>query len=643
VLRRSVVAFLVCVCACASADAEDPSPCAPDAEGAVPGQKLCDGVTCTAGPACASGECRDGRCAPDAKKTCGVGLPTACADGASCQQDRDCAGDYCAARVCKPPPADVHMDGRRNGGESGRDCGGPAPPCAGGERCKTNDDCQSTCNDGRCAAPSATDGKKNQGETDVDCGGPNAPPCKRGKTCIANADCQLEACANGTCGEPSKTDGVVNGSETDTDCGGAGVREDEFTYKADPCKEGKTCAADTDCTTAACAPGAKRCTLPSCATAETAGITTCGALETGDADARHESCCRSLQLPSRTTRRLDKYEITSGRYRTFITKVGPNIRGWVAAYVRAEPRSQLARLVALQPSLGDIYPAADRNTRLSLTAFLSLDLDNYDGVRGCYNGAGSYSANTYWQDEDHLRDFGLPARSLPREVSDEKPLNCQMPMMLAAFCAWDGGELATFADYVDAWDSTPNQKYPWGPTDIRRPNYNWCNGPFRNGGFECQCDPVANPGANCSFQVNGYEYGVFYEWPRGTNRALDNEPLIAAPGRFPMDASARKRDGESWMDLYANLAEMTGDFAASTDDFCDLSSGAAEPGGEACTRRDPGPPETRVPGQRYRNIPSSRILGAAWEGHEYPRTGTSTLPVTFQYGKFGGRCARPIE
>jgi hypothetical protein len=511
--------------------------------------------------------------------------------------------------------------------------------------CVSDNDCESTCNGGTCAAPSATDGKKNQGESDVDCGGPSAPPCKRGKACTANTDCQLQACANGVCGEPSKTDGIVNGSETDTDCGGPGVTEDDFTYKAPPCREGLGCVADVDCTTAACAPASKKCTLPSCASAETAGITSCGALETGDPNAKHESCCRSLQLPTRTTRRLDKYEITSGRYRSFITKVGPNIRGWVADFVKARPTSQLADLLRIGPTVGDLFPAVDRQDRLSLTAHLSLDLDNYNGIRGCYNGEGSYSANTYWQDADHLTDFGLPPRSLPRAASDEKPLNCQMPIMLAAFCAWDGGELASFADYVDAWDSTPNQKYPWGTTDIKRPNYNWCNGPYKNGGFTCQCDPILNPSAGCEFQVNGFEWGVFYEWPRGTNRSLDNSPLIAAPGRFPMDATALKREGESWMDLYANMAETTGDFVASSEaDFCDLSSGAAGPGDEACTRKDPGPPEVTVPGVRYRNIPTTRVLGYAWEGHEYPRSSTDGgLPATFQYGKFGGRCVRPVE
>jgi hypothetical protein len=386
---------------------------------------------------------------------------------------------------------------------------------------------------------------------------------------------------------------------------------------------------------------------------ETAGIVTCGKGETGDAAAVHESCCKSLVLPTRTTRRLDKYEITAGRYRSFITSTGPNIRAWVASFVAAHPTSQLATLVGMNPALGSLYPAADRFDNLSLTAHLSTDIDNYNGVRGCYNGAGSYSANTYWQDAIHLADFSIPPRPLARSISDEKSLNCAMPIMFAAFCAWDGGELPTLADYHDAWDSTPGQAYPWGTADLVRPNYNWCNGTYKNGGFQCQCDPAAAldplkspPGmdATCPgpFSTNG-EPGVFYEFPIGTDRSLDNEPLIAAPGRFVKDATALKSGGESWYDLFANMAEYTGDFVASTDDFCDLSA-APVPGKTTCTRTDPTtvPPSTKGPGTLYTGIPRVGVIGDTWEGHEYKRGVPNAIWVTFQYGKFGARCVRPL-
>ena len=609
----------------------------------------CDGEPCTDNSACVSGACAGGKCGPSANKTCGVGLAAPCNAGDGCQQDSDCQSDYCDANghACAAPPANVHTDGRRNGGETGIDCGGTSgTPCPGGQKCKTSDDCQSLCNaQGVCDPPSATDGKKNGDESDIDCGGATAPKCVQGKICKVNADCQLDACTNGACAKPAKDDGVKNGSETDVDCGGAGVSEGDFTYKAPRCTEGRACAAATDCTTShGCSPKGI-CTIPSCATAETAGITTCGAGETPEPTAKHETCCRSLALPTRTTRRLDKYEITSGRMRVFVTAVGPNIRQWVADYAKNNPSSQLAGILSAAPVLADLYPAADRFEALSLTAHLSHDIDNYGGIRGCYNGDGDSSANTYWMDAVHYSDFGLPPRILDRTISDEKPINCQMPIMLAAFCAWDGGELATLDDYWDAWGPAD---YPWGAT-ATRPSYNWCNGDYGNGGFQCQCDGVHNVSdATLACPAGGFDFngeaGVFYEYPVGTDRTKDNEPLIAAPGRFTTDASAIKSNGESWFDLGGNMAEMTGDFVPSASDFCDLSADPA-PGAATCTRKENGSPGAADigPGTHYLNIPNVGVIGDTWEGHQYKRGKANSWPATGQYGKFGGRCVRPVE
>lgn len=96
-------------------------------------------------------------------------------------------------------------------------------------------------------------------------------------------------------------------------------------------------------------------------------------------------------------------------------------------------------------------------------------------------------------------------------------------------------------------------------------------------------------------------------------------------------------DGESWMDLYGNLAEYTGNFTASTNDFCDFSVAnydAACP----CTRS-----ARAGTGTRYTNIPISGIIGRTWEGHNYGTGSIAAFQVTFQYGKFGGRCVRPAS
>jgi hypothetical protein len=607
------------------------------------------GGKCVGAPDCASGLCRDTTChdisPPNGMKDndetdvdCGGTMAPACADNKGCLVAEDCTDGVCKALVCQAPSP---TDGVQNGDETDVDCGGTkAPPCPPGDGCLGDKDCKAVKCDlvnKKCKDPAHDDGIKNLDETGIDCGGPTptVTRCPPGQGCLATTDCAKTSCNATThvCDPPTKSDGIQNGTETDVDCGGAAPTN------ADRCPISKNCALGTDCTSGGCSAGlGNKCSSLSCATAEVAGINSCGAKETGAAGAAHESCCKSLVLPTVTTRRLDKYEITAGRYRTFVTKTGPNIRKWVADFVAANPTSQLAQRMTSFSVLSDIYPAVDRTDNLSLTSHLELDIDNYNGIRGCYNGAGDYAANTYWTDPTHEADFGLPARSLARTVSDEKSLNCAMPIMFAAFCAWDGGELATFADYKDAWGTA---RYPWGATSKNRPNYNWCNGPYMNGGFTCQCDGVHNIGTTCP--AGGFtalsEAGVFYEFPTGTDRSKDNEPLIAAPGRVDMDSSTATSGGEAWYDLAANLAEYTGDWTASTNDFCDFSAGPVA-GQPTCTRTGKD-----GSGTRHLNIPMVGLVGDSWEGHVYgaPGTSPSAWYSTGQYGKFGARCVRPAD
>lgn len=593
----------------------------------------CDGEPCTKNEDCQSTTCKpDKTCAPPGTKTCGVGLPNPCANGEVCLQDKDCQTDYCRALSCADAPATVHQDGRRNGGETGVDCGGTAAPdklCPGGQKCVTSDDCLSTCTTGFCDAPSATDGKKNQGETDIDCGGPLAPKCKLTKACTGNADCQLLACTANVCVTPTSSDGTKNGLETDVDCGGGTVTEGAVSYQAPRCKDDKGCAADGDCVSNACSPSGK-CVAPSCDSAETAGIATCGAREVGDPAAVHESCCRSLPLPTRTSRRLDKYEITAGRMRSFITAVGANVRSWVANYTAANPSSQLGQLISLAPVTGNLFPAG-KTGALNLVAQLgAVDMDNYGGIRGCYMGydpanpgTGSSGAATYWQPDADEALYGVPPRVQPRTVLDAKPLTCVTSLMLAAFCAWDGGELARLADFQDAWGPYGQ---PMGPADPGRPNYNWCNGRPGTGGWSCQDTSLGN-------------MGIFYEFPAGGNTFRDMSIWIAGPGRFQTDFTFQKSNGESWYDLFANVAEYTGDFTTPSYDFCDYSVAPAA-GATTCTRNLKPAGET---GTLYTGIPLVGVVGRSWEGHNYGRGNLNTIQSMFQYGKFGGRCVRAAQ
>ncbi|MEA2753618.1 MAG: hypothetical protein QOI41_7761 [Myxococcales bacterium] len=648
-----VLAAVIVGCPSSSGDAPAPAP-EPDNDSGIVTGPPCSRMTtlcgpdkfCEGPPDCASGLCRDSVChdvvPADGTKNgdetdvdCGGTMSPACPDNKGCLIAADCTSSVCTGGICQVPSP---TDGVQNGDETGKDCGGAkAPKCPVGEGCLSTNDCDNVKCDTtvkKCLPPAHDDGIRNLDETGIDCGGPTMTVnrCPTGEGCAATTDCDNVLCnaMSTLCDPPTATDGLTNGTETDKDCGGGAPT------MAPRCVFDKGCTADTDCANGGCALGAgKKCAPKSCATTEFAGIGSCGPNETTVAGTVQDSCCKSLVLPTRM-KRLDKYEITAGRFRTFLTKAGPNLRAWVAAYVAANPTSQLAQRMASFPALASIYPAADAFDNLSLTAHMEVDIDNYGGIRGCYNGAGDYSANTYWNDATHMGYFGLPPRGLGRLFSDEKPLNCAMPIMFAAFCAWDGGELATFADFLDAWGPA---RYPFGATDTKRPNYNWCNGPYNNGGFLCQCDGVHNIGASCpagGFTTNG-QAGLFYEFPLGTDRGLDNEPLIAAPGRFKNDASTITSGGESWYDMAANLAEYTGDWSGTGQTFCDFSADVV-PGQPTCTRTG-----KMGNGTLHTGIPNVGLVGDSWEGHQYgkPNNSPNAWPATGQYGKFGARCVRP--
>jgi hypothetical protein len=172
-----------------------------------------------------------------------------------------------AARAC--------TNGVKDGAETDVDCGGGAcPPCLTNQHCATNTDCaylQGICSSGTCAHVCDLDGAQDGSETDIDCGDACAA-CGVGKMCVQDSDCTTETCRGGLCkctgnadcptgthcslgicmtSNPTCSDGAKNGVETDIDCGGG---------TCGACGVGKTCLADTDCTTETCRGGHCKCT-----------------------------------------------------------------------------------------------------------------------------------------------------------------------------------------------------------------------------------------------------------------------------------------------------------------------------------------------------------------------------------------------
>lgn len=481
--------------------------------------------------------------------------------------------------------------------------------------------------------------------------------CMPGQACMTDDDCEGKCTAN-VCDAPSHTDGKLSPSlgETDIDCGGP----DALVDPAVRCENALLCMVDADCKSSACSAKSGRCVAgASCAVAagdSVSGIETCGAGETGTPGATGDNCCASLPLPTTTTRRLDKYEITAGRIRRFVNAVTAtygtaDLRAWTKAYAAANPGSQLEYVDTNFPGLLDLLPqTATPAARLSLVTALGLfAVDPINTLDGCYVGTGSEGHSTYYWDAATRGVFRLPARTHSQATLDEKPINCTMSLIYMAFCAWDGGELARMTDYREVWGTNPqaiaagNVYVPWAAMlDVGQ--FNWRNG--QHGGFNC---------------VNGWpgcvaNQPIFYRYPLRNadnsliNLANDSSPLISAPGRFEMDVTqAVSANGEGWYDI-GGLNLETGwvdspptNPSGAIQDFCDTSASPG-PGETACTRGD----NNGV--LRYSGpLPHLPLVGYSWEGHfryneNYLAGRTANpgnwKPVTWQYGKGGGRCAR---
>lgn len=409
-------------------------------------------------------------------------------------------------------------------------------------------------------------------------------------------------------------DGVRNGSETDVDCGGSA---------APRCAVGKSCLVDGDCDVA-CSYARKCIDVPSCK--PHLGGDTCGMGELG---AEHESCCRSLAVPGFTDGAhpgkkvyLDKYEITAGRIRAFIEQLAsenagkPDVKGWIAKHRPAiwdsswsaflpsdreggvitiarrllgDPRPEDENVQG-PPGPGVILPPPTDEVR-QLGTNHQFGSEIYVDLHGnnCGTYPGSYGFPTYYYPADILqRDGQLPradgvtasGKQIPAmELLDVKSMNCITNAMLAAFCEWDGGQLATdeVLDFVT--DS---------PASLG--NISGCGSQFDNHGdllgniFDRtvqsggRCAPVALVNvtfdAGDTLPVLGSPLNVHnYSYPDTGYPSHDKAWQISAPGRA---SSARGANGEAvdavrinpgdepWMDLHGNLNEAALDMSGSS-------------------------------------------------------------------------------
>jgi hypothetical protein len=371
-----------------------------------------------------------------------------------------------------------------------------------------------------------------------------------------------------------------------------------------------------------------------------------------------------LPLPTTKNRSLDRYEITAGRLREFIVSLAaanggePNVRKFAKEFATANPTSELGKVATQFPGLLDVLPdrkdpAAVVPLQVHLGAF---PLDPMNQLDGCFMGPDSFGHATYWQTPEELKPFGVgyPAnnpdgkRKYDREVLDAKSVNCVMPLMLAAFCAWDGGELARTSDYHEVWGrgsvrvGQENVAIPWTAL-LPVGQFNWRNG------HGTTCPIPGWPG--CTNPAT-----QFYAFPAaGNNPANDDSPAIGAPGRFPKDVTKiTSANGEGWFDVGGNMMEAAwpvGNVNTGQNPIQNVCDVSTTTGGTACTRQG------RAGVRRFAGaLPHVALVGYSFEGHAKRAEAYLTAanpsdarlipgdlkPATFQYGKVSGRCARTI-
>jgi hypothetical protein len=393
--------------------------------------------------------------------------------------------------------------------------------------------------------------------------------------------------------------GVRDGRETDVDCGGPTTMP--------RCEAGKACREDRDCEVA-CSDAGRCVEGPSCKTH--LGGDTCGQREVGEPGAAHESCCRTLPVrgfrdplrPSATVY-LDKYEITAGRIRAFLTQIAlhkegkPNIQGFIEAnrpliwddrWTQFLPTDHDGGTVLVDRRLlGDPRPYStgaripDEDQVMNTGADYQFGAQLFVYVHGnnCSTlSQGSYGFPTFFYPADVLRRTGTLATP-PRadgvppdgvlvpaaEHLDTKAINCISNAMLAAFCHWDGGQLATseVLDYVTGSPSSLGNAPGCGtqignespPATARATRGGRCADLDR---INATYDAGASlPYAGSPLNENRYVFPFV-----DGNVTHDKAWQVAAPGRAPRGSEGAPTDtvriapgDEPWLDLAGNLNE----------------------------------------------------------------------------------------
>jgi formylglycine-generating enzyme required for sulfatase activity len=177
----------------------------------------------------------------------------------------------------------------------------------------------------------------------------------------------------------------------------------------------------------------------------------------------NEICARSLLVPGGTVLRgtgttspatvgdvrLDKYEITVGRFRRFVD-------AWLGGW-RPLPgdgkHHHLNGGLGLAVAGGAFEPGWDG----AWSAYVGAPHTNTSDVPA---GPGAGSRSTF---DSNLAPFSSCAWTSAPRANERRPMNCGSWYDLQAFCIWDGGFLPSEAEWEYAASGGSDERaYPWG-------------------------------------------------------------------------------------------------------------------------------------------------------------------------------------